>query len=319
VSVPVLDGKRLGRLPFDRTKPNVLLKRKTGATLNPPAQSDWGTELMNYMAKNDDLGCCTISDKAHVLTSQMWFGQSKQVIVPDPEVVRAYSAVSGYDPRSGRNDNGATLQDAFDWVRKNGFVVDGKNYRIESFAQIPTSARGEIDFALIDTCIDAFGHVATGMSFPDFAMDQFNAGQAWDLPKTKRFNIEGGHDVPIVGYGGSGVGKYYDVWTWGRRQRVTVAFLSRFMEEFWTQGEKDWQRADGTIPNGIDGVTANAEFQQLVNTAGPGWDGSIVVTPPPPIVVDPPVVDPPVVNPPVNDDAILWQQAQDWAHGKGLI
>lgn len=266
---------QLGRKSPDRTRPNVLLKRVRGATLTPPPSADWGTEAMNYMALNDQLGCCTISDKVHVLTSQEHFGQGRTVVISDAEVLKAYRAVSGYVPGKPRTDVGATLQDAFDYARKVGFADgEGNVYKIESFAQLDAiSNRGAIDHDLIKVCIDAFGHVAVGMVFPDFAMQQFEDGKAWDWNGRARYREEGGHDIPLVGYGGTGAGAYYDCWTWGRRQRITVPFFERFFEEFWTSGERNWQRLDGSVPNGIDGRAAQAEFERLVGAEGPGWDG----------------------------------------------
>ena len=315
--VPVINGRSLGRLPYDPTKPNVRLRRRRGATLSPPAQSDWGCDAMNTMALNDDLGCCTISAKVHIVTSQQFYGQSRTVVVPDAEVLKGYQAVSGYKPGQPRTDVGATMQDSYDYWRKTGFLVSGASYRIEAFAEIPTGSRGELDHDMIKTCIDAFGAVDMGMSFPDFAMDQFDANQVWDYNPRKRFNIDGGHDAPYIGYGGSGAGAYYDVWTWGRRQRMSVAFAERFCEEFWTHGERDWQRLDGTVPNGIDGQAALAEFEALVNGDGAavGWDGA------PPAPVDPPVDPTPEPDPPApvgDPDGELSHAFDVWRAAKGL-
>lgn len=245
-----------GRLPHDPRPGRVRLRRLAGATLSPPPQSDWGSDLMNYMALNDQMGCCTISSKDHLISAQQWFGQAESVQIPDAETLKAYSAVSGYDPATGRNDNGASMQDSLDYWRKTG--IGG--YQIEAFAQVDA---GDLD--MIRTCIDAFGAVDTGMWFPDFAMEQFNAGQTWDLGRIRRYRNAGGHCVPIVGYGAD----YFDCWTWGRRQRMTVEFFRRFFDEVWAVADRNWQRPDGTVPNGIDGKAANAEFVALTGELGP--------------------------------------------------
>ncbi|HET6298774.1 MAG TPA: hypothetical protein VFG33_35725 [Kribbella sp.] len=300
---PSVGSYQLGRKSPDRTRPNVLLKRVRGATLSPPAATDWGTSAMNTMAMNDQLGCCTISDKVHVVTSQQYFGQGRTVVIPDTEVLKAYRAVSGYVPGKPRTDVGATLQDAFDYARKVGFSDGSVTHRIEAFAQIDAiSNRGAIDHDLIKTCIDSFGHVAVGMVFPDFAMDQFGNNQVWDWSSRVRYREEGGHDIPLVGYGGTGAGAYYDCWTWGRRQRITVPFFERFFEEFWTSGEKDWQRLDGSVPNGIDGQAAQVEFERLIGE-GPGWDGAPPAPDPDP--VPEPVPGPDGPEPPPIDDQLV--------------
>ena len=273
-------GRMLGRKPKDLTSPRVRLRRKAGATVYYRPQADWGCDAMNTMALNDRLGCCTISAKVHLITSQQFYGQGRTVVVPDAEVLKGYTAVSGYDPKTGRNDVGATMQDSFDYFRKTGFVAGGQTYKIEAFAEV---AHDDID--LIKLCIDNFGGVDVGMWFPDYAEKQFDAGQVWDVPRNNRYQNLGGHDVPIIGYGAD----YFDCWTWQRRQRMTIPFFLKNMDEVWAQGDRDWQRADGTVPSGLDADGAQAQFAQVVGGDGPGWDSPDV----PPVVIDPPV-EPPV-------------------------
>jgi hypothetical protein len=247
---------KAGRLPHDPRPPRVRLRRLAGATLTPPPQSDWGCDQMNYMALNDQIGCCTIASKDHQISGQQWYGQSQSVVIPDAETLKAYSAISGYDPATGRNDNGATMQASLDYWRKVGIA----GYKIEAFAQIDPR-----DLDMIRVCIDSFGAVDTGMWFPDFAMDQFDNGQVWDLRGIRRYRNDGGHCVPLIGYGRD----YLDCWTWGRRQRMTIEFFQRFFDEVWAVADRNWQRPDGTVPNGIDGARANAEFQALTGEQGP--------------------------------------------------
>lgn len=285
-----------GRLPHDPRPARVRLRRVLGATLKPPPARDWGCPAMDYMALNDQLGCCTIASKDHMITGQQFYGQAQAATITDADTLRAYSAVSGYDPATGTNDNGATLQDSLNYWRKTG--IGG--YRIESFAQV--DAR---DLDLIRTCIDAFGAVDAGMWFPDFAEQQFNAGQVWDIPARRRYRNLGGHCVPIVAYGAD----FFDCWTWGRRQRMSLAFFTRFVDETWAVADANWQRPDGSIPNGIDGAAANAEFKSLVGVAGPFNEA---VSPPPS------PLDPPGPGAPTAADALFAQACRDWLQAKGM-
>lgn len=316
MTLPVLDGHKLGRKAYDHSKPNVVLRRLKTESLVVPAQSDWWTDAMKTMALNDNLGCCTMADQVHSVTELQFFGQGKTIVVPDSETLKGYSAVSGYDPRTGKNDNGATLQDAFGYARKTGFLVGGVAYKTEAFAQLDAiDSRGTVDWDLIKVCLDAFGGVSIGMVFPDFAMDDFNSGKVWDYTSRKRYREEGGHDVRLVGFGGTGAGAYIDCATWAAKQRMTIPFAEKFIEEYWVHGEKDWQRADGTVPNGVDGDSAKAQFAALTGETGdPGWDSPDV----PPVVV-PPVVVPPVDPPlPGDVDALLAADMRAWLTAKGL-
>src|SRR2546430_10990929 len=61
------------------------------------------------------------------------------------------------------------------------------------------------------------------------SMDQFNAGQPWDVVADDG-GIDGGHAVALVGYDP-------DAWyvlTWGRVQKVTRAWFAKYVEEAWT-------------------------------------------------------------------------------------
>jgi hypothetical protein len=312
MTVPLLNGYRLGRKAPDRSKPNVKLRRLRGATLTPPAQSDWWTDAMKTMALNNKLGCCTMADQVHSVTGLQFYGQGKTIIVPDSETLKGYSAVSGYDPKTGKNDNGATLQDAFGYARKTGFLVSNVAYKTEAFAELDAiDSRGVVDWDLVKVGIDSFGGVSIGMVFPDFAMDDFDSGKEWDYTPRKRYREEGGHDVRLVGYGGSGAGAYVDCATWAAKQRMTIPFAEKFIEEYWCHGERDWQRADGTVPNGIDADSALAQFIALTGETGtPGWDSPDVIVPP---VVDPP--PPPVVGDP---DGELSHAFDVWRTAKGL-
>lgn len=312
MTVPVLNGYALGRKAYDHSKPNVMLRRLRTEKLSPPAQSDWWTDAMATMALNNKLGCCTMADQAHSVTSLQFYGQAKTIVVPDSEVLKGYSAVSGYDPKTGRNDNGATLQDAYGYARKTGFVVGGVAYKVEAFAQLDAiDSRGVVDWDLIKVCMDAFGGASIGMVFPDYAMDDFDAGRVWDYTPRKRYRESGGHDVRLVGFGGSGAGAYVDCATWAAKHRMTIPFAEKFIEEYWVHGERDWQRLDGTVPNGIDADSANAQFNALTGETGAtGWDSPDVIVPP---VVDP---DPPA---PVGDaDGELSHAFDVWRTAKGL-
>jgi len=290
MSLPTINGRKLGRKAFDPSRPNVMMSRLRTATLSPPVQSDWWCAAMDTMALNDQVGDCTMADQVHSVTSLQFYGQAKTIVVPDSETLKGYSAVSGYDPRTGKNDNGATLQDAFDYARKTGFVVGGVAYKTEAFAQLDAiDSRGSVDWDLIKVCMDAFGGASIGMVFPDFAMDQFDNNQVWDYNPRKRYREEGGHDVRLVGFGMDGTTPYLDCETWAQKHRMTIPFAEKFIEEYWVHGERDWQRPDGTVPNGIDADSALAQFSALTGETGnPGWDSPDV----PPVVVPP--VDPPV-------------------------
>ena len=269
----------LGRLPNDPRKPRVRLRRLAGATLTPPSSADWQSSVPSWpVLANDRIGDCTAAGAGHIAQMVNWYGQGVDSPVTDQDAIAMYSAISGYDPRSGRNDIGATLQDALSYWRKTGI---GGN-KITAFAQLDAQ-----DLDLVRNCIAIFGAVYTGLNFPSSAMDQFNRGQVWDV--VKRSPIEGGHCVPI----GAHDANTFECVTWGRRQKMTVDFYRRYFDECWVAIDLDWLRAAGTSPAGLDVATLNADFEALTGEPAPFPQDN-------PGPVDPGPVDP---IPPVDDEA----------------
>jgi hypothetical protein len=197
-----------------------------------------------------------------------------------------YSAISGYDPKTGRNDNGATLQDALGYWHNNGL---GGN-KIAAYAQIDHT-----NLDLIRNCIAVFGSVYTGFNVPSSAMDQFDTGQPWTV--VTRSRIEGGHCVPLMAYDSTS----FTCVTWAKTQKLDLAFLGRYFDEIWVPIDLDWLTAAGTSPAGLDTSALNADYTALTGQPGPFQQ----VTPVPPVVVPPPV------TPPAGDATALLGSLRD--------
>jgi hypothetical protein len=69
--------------------------------------------------------------------------------------------------------------------------------------------------------------VAVGFQFPRSAMDQFNAGQKWDVVPDDG-GIDGGHYVPGLGVNADGD---LVVVTWGREQAMSRAFYEKYCDQ----------------------------------------------------------------------------------------
>lgn len=280
----------LGRLPNDPRKPRLKLKPKSDTLLSPPTISDWYSQIKSWgMACNDKVGCCTISDAAHQSMQTEWYGQGKVVSVSDADVMKAYSAVSGYKPGDSSTDNGAVIQDVLNYWRTTG--IGG--YKIEAFAQLDAS---NID--LVRLCVSIFGAVDIGFDFPSSAMTQFDSGATW-TPVTHA-RIEGGHCVPIVGYDATTL----TCVTWGRAQKMDLAFWRQYVQpgnDVWVAIDTDWLRNVGTSPAGLDVATLNADYLSITGSAGPGPFAGVI---PPPIPAPPPTPTPaPTPTPKPSNDA----------------
>jgi len=250
---------KLGRLPADPTKPKLKLSSfLTGAApLAYPENRDWLSQVSSWpMYLNDRLGSCTCATIGHLIQIFNRYGQKQDVRVSDDDVLTAYSAVSGYDPVSGDNDNGAVVQDVLNYWRKEG--VGG--HKILAFAQVDFRNPDELRQAL-----NIFGNIYLGIDFPNSAMLQFYRGEAWDVVPDS-YSV-GGHAINAG---------YYDVsdgmWkivSWGEVVPMTQAFFDRYTDEAWVVISQEWLDANGRNPEGIDMQTLGEEFTRITGELSP--------------------------------------------------
>lgn len=293
---------QLGRLAPDPTKPRLRLGARLdrGAPAAPPL-ADWLSRVADWpMYGNDRIGDCTIAGAGHIIQALSTYGQGTTATVGDDDVLAAYSAVSGYDPLTGRNDNGAVMQDVLNYWRRSG--IGG--HRILAFAEVDVRDRTEVERA-----ISVFGHVYIGIDMPTSAMDQFDAGRPWDVVR-RDGGLEGGHAVNVGAY--SRPGAAFTAVTWGRVQALTEAFWDRYVAEAWVIITPEWLSAAGTSPGGVDLYGLGEDLAEL--TGGP----NPFPAPEPPGPVPGPVPEPVGPAPVVVADVALATAMQNWLHAKGL-
>lgn len=192
-------------------------------------ENGWG------MYGNDSIGDCTCAAKAHVI--MLMTAHTGTIFIPDPdEVVKMYSAISGYDPSTGANDNGCAMTDVLDYMVNTG---------LQSHKFLGWAAVDAANPIRLRQGIYIFGAVDTGFNVPASAMQQFQDGVAWDVVGDDG-GIEGGHDVPYFGDGLNG----YSCVTWAKNQKITNAFESKYTDEAYVAITQDWlDNADGLAPN----------------------------------------------------------------------
>lgn len=209
------------------------------------------------MYLNDRIGDCTVAAAGHMIEVWSAYGQGVTVKVSDQDVLTGYSAVSGYNPRTGANDDGCVMQDVLDYWRKTG--IGG--HRILAFAEVDVANPAEISAALY-----LFGHVYVGLDVPYSAENQFAAGQPWDTVANDG-GIAGGHAVDL-GFNSDGEG-LYKVVTWGAAQQMTNRFWHQYVREAWVVADADWVSRTGGSPPGLDVANLNAQFTALTGQPGP--------------------------------------------------
>lgn len=249
-----------GVKPNDPSKARLYFRmfRKAGAVA-PVSAMFTGMPSIGMLG-NDQYGDCVYAGDGHTTEEQTFYGQGTEYVCTTTEVLAAYAAQTGFNPVTGANDNGDTVQNGLDFLRKTGFG----GHKIAAFAQIDPTNLADVKLAIAE-----FGVVAIGMAFPAFAMDQFNAGKPWDV-QTANASIEGGHRVALVGYDAT----YLYVFTWNALQKMTPAFFAKYVAanggESWAEIGTDWiNTASGLDPEGIDKYAFGAQYAALTGQANP--------------------------------------------------
>lgn len=289
---------KLGRLPGRPTQPRLKLAAHLYREVPPtPELVDWLSRVSDWpVYGNDAIGDCTCASAAHKIISWSTYAGARQQVTT-ADVIAAYSAVSGYDPRTGANDNGAVMQDVLGHWRKEG--IGG--HKILGFAQVDVS-----DYQEVRAALWVFGGLYLGFWVPQSAFDQFRQGQPWDVVAGS--TIRGGHAVNAgitLDVEGDVLDRFQVV-TWGRVQAMTRAFWNRYVDEAWAVISPEWLDAVGHNPTGLDLYGLGEELQELTGEPNP--------FPPPQPDPDVTVVD--AADAELAPHAHAWLQSRMWARDR---
>jgi hypothetical protein len=208
----------------------------------PPEKAFWEYKTDPYaigMYGNDVCGDCTLAAIAHYLL--LVTAHTGKPFYADPaEVLKAYSAISGYDPKTGANDNGCAITDVLNYMRVTGI----QGYKIEGWAQIDHTS-----LLHLHQGIYIFGGNNIGVQLPAIAQDQFSDNQSWEVVPDDG-GIEGGHCILESGYGSEG--SNFESWGKGD-QKASNEWSSKYKDEGYVVFTKDWiNEASGLAPNSFD-------------------------------------------------------------------
>lgn len=283
---------RLGKLPAQPARPQLRLSAVLRERLTaPPASADWQADTIAWpMYANDQWGCCVFAEIGHAVNQATFYATGTEVEPTDKDILKGYSAVTGFNPNAGPpgnnpTDQGTNMQDAMGYWRKTGIA----GHKIVAYASLDVSNLTEIKQA-----IALFGSISIGFNFPDTAMDQFNAGEIWDVVKGAK--IEGGHCVLAGAYDKDGVG----VVTWGAETKMTWAFWQEYVDEAYVYFDKDGLKKAGLYFTGAASFyVLGEEFAELTGDPNPVPAPQPTPVPPPPPAPTPspaPAVDPDLVQ-----------------------
>jgi hypothetical protein len=199
------------------------------------------------MMDNAQIGDCTCAAAGHLIMEWTANAQAKIFTPSDQQIVDAYSAITGYNPVTGANDNGAVELDVLNYWRQNGIA----GHKIQAFVALEASNHTHIMDGLW-----IFGGCYIGLSLPKTAQAQTQNHRPWSVTSIGTTGDGapgswGGHAVPVVAYDSRSL----TVVTWGALQSMTWGFWAAYCDEAYAILSPDYldQKAGQTVaPNGFN-------------------------------------------------------------------
>lgn len=201
------------------------------------------------MMVNDKIGDCTCAAAGHLIME--WTDDNNALFTPtDQQIVSAYSAITGYNPATGKDDNGAVETEVLNYWRKTGIA----GHQILAYAALEPKNHNHIMASVF-----LFGGCYIGMALPISAQTQ----KTWSVPPGGATGKGapgswGGHAVPVVGYDSHGL----TVITWGATKKMTWSFWDAYCDESYAIISSDFV---GTkqAPNGFDLAALQNDLKQI--------------------------------------------------------
>lgn len=201
--------------------------------------SDWPMFL------NDKEGDCTIAGAAHFFMAMCAYSGQPVPSFTSAEVNKAYSAVSGYNPSTGANDNGADMLSVLMYLRDTGMTdTTGKVHKVAAFAALSRAT----DTDLATRVLSAFGTLYIGINCQQATEEQFAGRHVLDwVPGSPDL---GGHALVIQRRQPGVSGIFWPI-TWGADCQATAAWYTGSTEEAWAVASEDFIAANGTSLQGF--------------------------------------------------------------------
>jgi len=244
---------KLGKNPA-RHDPRTLLMAhylQPEALPQLPASQEWTDKIQTWpMMANDRLGDCTCAAAGHLIEEWTTYSGTG-VTLSDSDIIAAYSSITGYNPQTGQNDNGAVELDVLKYWRKTGF----SGHKISVFVGLEPGNHDHIKASVY-----IFGGCYIGLALPISAQTQ----NVWSVPPGSLQGPGapgswGGHAVPVVAYDSLGL----TVVTWGALKQKTWGFWDAYCDESYGLLSPDWVNAKKIAANGFNLAQLKADLKAI--------------------------------------------------------
>ncbi len=225
---------------------------KADAPIVVPDSFYIGSDIPDWhVMGNDNLSDCCIAASGHMIMG--WTDANKDLFTPSTDqIIAAYSAITGYDPATGMNDNGANMLDVLNYWRQTGIA----GHKIGAYAAI-----NPLNHDHVKQAIYMFGGVYAGMALPLISQKQ---DQWVVVPPTNSgpslAGSWGGHGIPGNGYNP----KTVRVITWGLKKDMDWDYLDCYCDELYVIISPDFLKNGVTI-EGFNLAQLQADILQLTN------------------------------------------------------
>jgi len=238
-------NRKLGRKPrkFDKRIPRArdLIKLMD---FNVPACVDYSSAMPDDLGEmlNDSLGDCTCAAYYHA--RQVWTADDDgdgMETASDSDVLALYEGACDYRPGNSSTDQGGVEQDVLAYLLNTGAPVTGGVDKLVAYVEVDKRDQAALKRVIYDC-----GIAYIGVDVPQSVMDNADDNTIpWDIVGNTQ--IVGGHAVILVGYD-------FETFTcisWGKRYKITNAFLIAHLDEAYALIDKSWIESTGDTPFGM--------------------------------------------------------------------
>ena len=252
---------KLGKLQPRIDKRTIQLRTILKA-LAPPASYNvyqaLGFTPKLQMWGNDAVGDCVMVAQANFETVLQYLQQKKIIPITTGIVENQYYREQGATWCHPHPDRGLVELDVLNWWRNKGWKVGGNTYKIYAHAAF----HWQDDTEFMSAIYYLYGAMI-GIALPITAQAQWNKGEPWDV-------VEGpGSDPGSWGLHGvyvpAGDPDYYYCDTWGKIQKMTRAFVRKYVDEAHAVVPQPdaWVTPSPVDLNTLDNILAEIEASSL--------------------------------------------------------
>ena len=234
----MFNANKLGCLPSPHDSRTIRL-RQVLADPQPhvPDSQYWDdANYANPVLANDRYGCCVPAALGHRRIVASLASAEPDQDVTDNDVLSLYSAVTGFDRKSGRNDNGTNVLDLLKHVARKQWLADPQF----AFLYI-----GPTDSDSLRRALAWFGPALICLALPV----AWQATDTWHISGGRRGRPAtwGYHCVCATGYDDS----YLSCRTWGTSVLLSWPAMAYYGTEAWLVLDGAWAETS-PAPNALD-------------------------------------------------------------------